>query len=384
MAPMSSGKIEIRPTVEVKDHDDLARVYTPGVAEQVERAAADDSAVARVTGAGNRVLVVTDGSAVLGLGDVGPRAGLPVMEGKAVLFKLLAGIDAWPLPLRSRDVGDLVHTIADVSVGVGGINVEDVAAPRCFDLVRRLQEEVDVPVFHDDQHGTAIVVLAALRHALPVAGRKLADASVVISGSGAAGSCVARLLLDQGVGRIVVCDSRGALHEGRGLDGEKAWLAEHANTAGATGSLGDCLRDADVFIGLSAPGIVDEDMIASMNDEPVLFGLANPDPEFDPEVARDRAAVIATGRSDLPNQINNVFAFPGVFRGLLDGPTRQVDTVLMAAAADAIASLVDEPGPEAVVPDVFDERLVDAVAAAVRDSAHGLSDMTRDHAGTRQ
>ena len=382
MAPTSSGKIEIRPTVQVEDHDDLSRVYTPGVAEQVERAAADDSAVPRVTGAGNRVLVVTDGSAILGLGDVGARAGLPVMEGKSVLFKLLAGIDAWPLPLRSREVDDLVHTIVDVSVGVGGINIEDVAAPRCFELVRRLQEELDVPVFHDDQHGTAVVVLAALRNALPLAGRKLEDASVVISGAGAAGSCVARLLLDQGVGSIVVCDSAGALHPDRELEGEKAWLAEHANTARATGDLGACLRGADVFIGLSAPGIVDDDMLASMNSDPVLFGLANPDPEFDPDAARERAAVVATGRSDLPNQINNVLAFPGVFRGLLDGPSRQVDSVLMAAAADAIASLTDEPGPESVVPDVFDARLVDTVATAVRDSAHGLSDMTRQVRGT--
>jgi len=379
---MSSGKIEIRPTVEVTDHDDLSRIYTPGVAKEVERAAADDSAVARVTGAGNRVLVVTDGSAILGLGDVGPRAGLPVMEGKSVLFKLLAGIDAWPLPVRSRDVDDLVRTIADVAVGVGGINLEDVAAPRCFELVRRLQEELDIPVFHDDQHGTAIVVLAALRNALPVAGRNLEDVSVVISGAGAAGSCIARLLLDQGVGRLVVCDSTGALHDGRDLRGEKAWLAEHANTAHATGDLAACLVDADVFIGLSAPAIVDDEMLASMHDDPVLFGLANPDPEFDPEAARGRAAVVATGRSDLPNQINNVLAFPGVFRGLLDGPPRQVDTPLMAAAADAIASLVDEPRADSIVPDVFDERLVGTVAKAVVGSAHGLSDMTRESPGT--
>jgi malate dehydrogenase (oxaloacetate-decarboxylating) len=377
MAPMSSGKIEITPTVRVVDHDDLSRVYTPGVADEVERAAADDSTIARLTGAGNRVLIVTDGSAILGLGDVGPRAGLPVMEGKSVLFKRLAGIDAWPLPLRSREVDDLVRTITDVSVAVGGINVEDVAAPRCFELVRRLQEELDVPVFHDDQHGTAIVVLAALRHALPVAGRRLEDASVVISGAGAAGSGVARLLLAQGVGRIVVCDSQGALHPGRDLDGEKAWLAEHANSAGMTGDLRECLQEADVLVGVSAPDVVDDEMLAGMNDDPVLFGLANPDPEFDVEQARERAAVVATGRSDLPNQINNVLAFPGVLRGLLDGPARQVDPVMMAAAADAIASLVDEPGPSAIVPDVFDPRLVATVAAAVVDSAHGLSDMTR-------
>jgi malate dehydrogenase (oxaloacetate-decarboxylating) len=367
MAPKRTGKIEVRPTVEVKDHDDLSRVYTPGVAEEVERVAADDSAVGDVTGAGNRVLVVTDGSAILGLGDVGPRAGLPVMEGKSALFKVLAGIDAWPLPLASRDVDDLVHTIVDVSVGVGGVNIEDVAAPRCFELVERLQQELDVPVFHDDQHGTAIVVLAALRNALPVAGRTLEDSTVVISGAGAAGSCVARLLLDQGVGRIVVCDSQGALHSGRELDGEKAWLAEHANSAGATGDLAACLDGADVLVGVSAPGIVDDEMLASMSDRPVLFGLANPDPEFDVDTARARAAVVATGRSDVPNQINNVLAFPGVFRGLLDGPNRQVDPALLAAAADAIASLVEEPGPEAIVPDVFDERLVETVARSVRD-----------------
>jgi malate dehydrogenase (oxaloacetate-decarboxylating) len=374
---MSSGKIEITPTVTVENHDDLARVYTPGVAEIVERAAADDSAVARVTGAGNRIFVVTDGSAILGLGDVGPRAGLPVMEGKSVLFKRLAGIDAWPLPLRSREVEDIVHTVTDVSVGVGGINLEDVAAPRCFDVVRRLEEELDVPVFHDDQHGTAIVVLAALRNALEVVGKKLEDVAVVVSGAGAAGSCVARLLLDQGVRRIVVCDSEGVLHPGRDLDGEKAWLAEHTNPEGLSGDLGECLRGADVPIGVSVSGIVDQAMLDAMNDDPVLFGLANPDPEFELEAARKRGGIVATGRSDLPNQINNVLAFPGVFRGILDGPVRTIDTELMAAAAEAIASLVDEPGPESIVPDVFEDRLVDRLAEAVIASAHGLDHMTR-------
>jgi malate dehydrogenase (oxaloacetate-decarboxylating) len=374
---MSSGKIEITPTVTVENHDDLARVYTPGVAEIVERAAADDSAVARVTGAGNRIFVVTDGSAILGLGDVGPRAGLPVMEGKSVLFKRLAGIDAWPLPLRSREVEDIVHTVTDVSVGVGGINLEDVAAPRCFDVVRRLEEELDVPVFHDDQHGTAIVVLAALRNALEVVGKKLEDVAVIVSGAGAAGSCVTRLLLDQGVRRIVVCDSEGVLHPGRDLDGEKAWLAEHTNPDGISGDLGECLRGADVLIGVSVSGVVDQAMLDAMNDDPVLFGLANPDPEFELEAARKRGGIVATGRSDLPNQINNVLAFPGVFRGILDGPVRTIDTELMAAAAEAIASLVDEPGPESIVPDVFDDRLVDRLAEAVIASAHGLDHMTR-------
>jgi malate dehydrogenase (oxaloacetate-decarboxylating) len=373
----SPGKIEITPTVTVADHDDLSRVYTPGVADAVERAAADDSVVPRVTGLGNRIFVVTDGSAILGLGDVGPRAGLAVMEGKSALFKSLAGIDAWPLPLASRGVDDLVHTIRDVSVGVGGINLEDIAAPRCFELVRRLEDELDVPVFHDDQHGTAIVVLAALHNALRVVGKRLGDVSVVVSGAGAAGSAVSRLLLDQGVRRLVVCDSDGALHPGRDLDGEKAWLAEHTNAEGATGDLAACLENADVLIGVSVSGIVDEDMLRSMNDGAILFGLANPDPEFDPETARQHGEVVATGRSDLPNQINNVLAFPGVFRGLLDAPVRRVDGGVLAAAADAIASLVDEPGPEAIVPDVFDERLVDRVAAAVAASVQGLSDVTR-------
>ncbi|MBO0845714.1 MAG: NADP-dependent malic enzyme [Nocardioides sp.] len=348
------------------------------MADAVERAAADDSAVPRVTGAGNRIFVVTDGSAILGLGDVGPRAGLPVMEGKSVLFKRLADIDAWPLPLRSRDVDDLVRTIADVSVGVGGINLEDIAAPPCFDLVRRLEDELEIPVFHDDQHGTAIVVLAALRNALQVVGRELSDVSVVVSGAGAAGSAVARLLLEQGVRRIVVCDSRGSLHPGRDLAGEKAWLAEHANPEGDTGGLAACLDGADVLIGVSAPGIVDESMVRSMSDGPILFGLANPDPEFDVEDARRYGAVVATGRSDLPNQINNVLAFPGVLRGLLDAPVRRVDGVVMAAAAEAIASLVEEPDPTQIVPDVFDDRLVERVAAAVAAGAHGLSDATRE------
>jgi malate dehydrogenase (oxaloacetate-decarboxylating) len=377
MAPMSSGKIEIRPTVEVADHDDLSRVYTPGVAEEVERAAVDDSVVARVTCAGNRVLVVTDGSAILGLGDVGSRAGLPVMEGKSVLFKTLAGIDAWPLPLRSREVDDLVRTITDVAVGVGAVNIEDVSAPRCFDLVARLQDELDIPVFHDDQHGTAIVVLAALRNALRVVGKDLAEVCVVVSGAGAAGSGVARLLLDQGVRRIIVCDSTGALHGGRELDGEKAWLAQHTNTDSLTGGLGACLHGADVLIGVSAPGIIDEEMLRSMAPDPIVFGLANPDPEFEPEVALEHAAVIATGRSDLPNQVNNVLAFPGVMRGLLDGPNRQLDNVVMAAAANALSSLVDDAGPQSIVPDVFDPRLVDRVARAVADSGQGLSEATR-------
>ncbi len=370
---MTHGKIEIRPTVPVEDHEALSRVYTPGVADDVERVRDEASQAYQVTGVGNRIAVVTDGSAILGLGDVGPLAGLPVMEGKSALFKHLAGIDAWPLPLRSREVEDLVRTIADVAVGFRGINIEDVAAPRCFELVARLGEELDIPVFHDDQHGTAIVTLAALRNALRVVDKELGEVSVVVSGAGAAGSAITRLLLDQGVGRITVSDREGVLQPGRGLEGEKGWLAEHTSPAGAD-NLSQALEGADVLIGVSAPGTVDEDMLTSMGSEAIMFGLANPDPEFDYDRARAHGAVVATGRSDLPNQINNVLAFPGVFRGLLDSGVQRLETRVLAAAAEAIASLVDEPGPEAIVPDVFDERLVDTVAAAIVDSAHNRAD----------
>ena len=352
----------------LEGREDLARVYTPGVGDEVRRVAEDPSAVDEVTGRANAVFIVTDGSAILGLGDVGPQAGLPVMEGKAALFKTFADVDAWPLCVDVREVDEVVRTVAAVAPGVGGINVEDVAAPRCFEIVRRLQDQLDIPVFHDDQHGTAIVVLAALRNALQVVEKSIGDVRVVVSGAGAAGSAVSRLLLHAGAGDVVVCDSKGALGPDRGdLEGEKKWLAEHTNGSGLSGALTECLRDADVFVGVSAPDLLDRDDLASMADGAIAFGLANPDPEFDPRDVPDNVAVVATGRSDYPNQINTVLAFPGVFRGLLDGRLRTVDLDVQAAAADAIAGLVsaDRLGAELIVPDVFDDRLVPAVADAV-------------------
>jgi malate dehydrogenase (oxaloacetate-decarboxylating) len=366
------GKIEIAPTVELRSHEDLSRAYTPGVGDEVKRIAEDASLAGELTGKRNAIFIVTDGSAILGLGDVGTLAGLPVMEGKSALFKKFAGVDAWPLCLASREVDQIVRTVVDVSAGVGGINLEDVAAPRCFEIVRKLQAELDIPVFHDDQHGTAIIVLAALRNALRVVDKQIDAVSVVVSGAGAAGSAIARILLHVGVANIVVCDSRGTLHPGRDdLDGEKAWLAEHTNSQRREGDLAGSLQGADVLIGVSAPGIVSGDDLAAMNDGAVVFGLANPDPEFDPDGAGDHAAVVATGRSDYPNQINNALVFPGVFRGLLDGGLREVDEGVQVAAADAIAALVgdEELGPRCIVPDLFDDRLVPAVAGAVSGSS---------------
>ena len=360
------GKIEITPTVELRDRDDLSRAYTPGVGDEVRRITEHPGAVDQLTNRGNSIFVVTDGSAILGLGDVGPQAGLPVMEGKSALFKRFAGVDAWPLCLGGRDVDELVRTVVDVSPGVAGINLEDIAAPRCFEIVEKLQRELDIPVFHDDQHGTAVIVLAALRNALRVVDKQIEDVSVVVSGAGAAGSAVSRLLLHIGASKLVVCDSDGALHPDReDLEGEKAWLAEHTNPDRLDGDLGSCLRDADVFIGVSAPGIVGSDDLAAMAEDAVLFGLANPDPEFDPDEGSKHGAVVATGRSDLPNQINNVLVFPGVFRGLLDSSVRQADRDVQVAAGDAIAALVDDPGPETIVPDLFDDRVVPAVADAL-------------------
>ncbi|MGN6129632.1 MAG: NAD(P)-dependent malic enzyme [Nocardioidaceae bacterium] len=368
MGAKQAGKIEVRATVRLESREDLARAYTPGVGDEVRRVADDPSAVNEVTGRANAIFIVTDGSAILGLGDVGPQAGLPVMEGKAALFKTFAGVNAWPLCVSCRDVDEVVRTVAAVAAGVGGINVEDVAAPRCFEIVRRLQEELDIPVFHDDQHGTAIVVLAALSNALRVVEKSLEDVRVVVSGAGAAGSAVSRLLLHAGAGEVVVCDSKGALGPDRDdLEGEKKWLAEHTNRSGAAGSLAECLRGADVFVGVSAPDLLDRDDLAAMSERAIAFGLANPDPEFDPRDVPGNVAVVATGRSDYPNQINNVLAFPGVFRGLLDGRLRGVDEDVQAAAAEASAGLglADRRGAGMFVPDVFDDRLVPAVADAV-------------------
>ena len=320
----------------------------------------------------NSVAVVTDGSAVLGLGNIGPAAALPVMEGKSALFKRFAGIDAWPLCLDTQDPDLIVEIVRAVSPGFAGINLEDISAPRCFEIERRLREILDIPVFHDDQHGTAIVVLAALTNALRVVDKRLADVRVVMSGAGAAGTAILRLLLEAGVRDVVVADVEGVVHRDRpGLHESLQWVAEVTNKAGLTGSLHDAMDGADVFIGVSAPNVIDGSDVARMAPDSIVFALANPVPEIDPGVARQHAAVVATGRSDYPNQINNVLAFPGVFRGLLDASAHAIDDVLLVAAAEAIASTVsaDELNANYIIPSVFHAEVHTAVASAVRAAA---------------
>jgi malate dehydrogenase (oxaloacetate-decarboxylating) len=368
----SRGKVQVTTRVELNDADDLAEHYTPGVAELAKRIADDPSVLARETVKGNSVAIVSDGSALLGLGDRGPAAALPVMEGKAALLKRFADVDAWPICPVSREPDDLVRTVKDLATSFGAINLEDIAAPRCFTVERRLHDELDIPVFHDDQHGTAVVVLGALHNALKLTGRDPAGTSVVIAGAGAAGSAIARLLLRAGYPSdgIVVCDSEGVLHGGRDLIGEKRWLAENTNTGGTTGGLSDAVRGADVFVGVSVGGLLDPGDIAGMAGKAIVFALANPDPEVDPDGAREHAEIVATGRSDRPNQINNVLAFPGMFRGLLDSGAPKVTGPMLLAASRALADAArEDPDPEHIVPSVFDEGLVPAVAAAVAGAA---------------
>ncbi|MGH8939545.1 MAG: NAD(P)-dependent malic enzyme, partial [Actinomycetes bacterium] len=333
------GKLETVSTVPLRDKDDLSLAYTPGVARVCSAIEAHPELVHELTWKSHVVAVVTDGSAVLGLGDIGPQASLPVMEGKAVLFKEFGGVDAVPICLDAREVDDIVETVARIAPGFGGINLEDISAPRCFEVERRLQERLDIPVFHDDQHGTAVVVLAALRNAARLTGRGLGDLRVVVSGAGAAGVAVTTILREAGIGEIAVTDRGGVLHSGReGLSAVKRHLA--SVTDGRSGSLVDALRGADVFIGVSG-GMVPEDAVAAMAPDAIVFALANPDPEVDPDVARRHARVVATGRSDYPNQINNVLAFPGVFRGLLDSQAHGITDEMLLAAAVAMADVVD-------------------------------------------
>jgi malate dehydrogenase (oxaloacetate-decarboxylating) len=360
------GKLATRGTVPLVDRDDLSIAYTPGVA-QVCTAIAEDPALAeRYTWTSRLVAVVSDGTAVLGLGDIGPRASLPVMEGKACLFKRFADIDAIPIVLDTTDVDEIVETVMRIAPSFGGINLEDISAPRCFEVERRLVEQLDIPVMHDDQHGTAVVVLAALRNAARLTGRSLGDLRAVISGAGAAGVACAKILLAAGVGDITVADSRGIIHSGRpGLTPTKSRLAEITNLSGITGTVPDALRGADVFIGVSA-GKVPESAIAAMSPDAIVFALANPEPEVDPAMARRYATVVATGRSDEPNQINNVLAFPGIFRGAFDARARSITERMKLAAADALAAVVaDELRADQIVPSPFDERVAPAVAAAV-------------------
>ncbi len=363
------GKIEVTPKVALRTRDELSRAYTPGVARVCQAIAENPEDARRLTIKRNTVAVVTDGSAVLGLGNLGPAAALPVMEGKAALFKRFGGVDAWPVCLDTQDTDEIVNIVKAIAPVYGGINLEDIAAPRCFEIEARLRDLLDIPVFHDDQHGTAICVLAALTNALRVVGKKLSDVTVVVSGAGAAGTAIIKLLLRQGVGNVLAYDRRGVLHRRMpDMNAAWQWLAEHTNRDQYEGDLPGALVGADVFIGVSAPNILTGDDIARMAKGSIVFALANPDPEVDPRAARQHAAVVATGRSDQPNQINNVLAFPGVFRGMLDAQAREFTADMALAAAQAIADAVgeDKVNPSVIVPSVFDAKVAPAVASAVR------------------
>ena len=364
------GKLEVTPKVGLRTRDDLSRAYTPGVARVCQAIAAHPEDARRLTIKRNTIAVVTDGSAVLGLGNLGAAAAMPVMEGKAALFKRFAGVDAWPVCLDTQDTEEIIRTVQILAPGYGGINLEDIAAPRCFEIEARLRALLDIPVFHDDQHGTAVVVLAALRNALRVIGKKLPDCRVVVCGVGAAGSAVIRLLRSSHPGDVLAVDVAGIVHPDRpDLDENLAWVAQHTNADRVTGTLADALVGADVFIGVSAPNLFGPEELATMAPDAIVFALANPDPEIDPAVAQRHAAVVATGRSDYPNQINNVLAFPGVFRGLLDAQAREITDAMLLAASAAIADVVAEPNPSFVVPSVFDPAVATAVAEAVRGAA---------------
>ncbi|ADU51380.1 malic protein NAD-binding protein [Thermaerobacter marianensis DSM 12885] len=381
------GKIEIASKVPLRDHRDLSLAYTPGVAEPCRLIAADPDEAFELTTRGNLVAVVSDGSAVLGLGDIGPEAALPVMEGKAILFKLYAAVDAVPLCVRAREVGRLVEIVAALAPSFGGINLEDVAAPRCFEVEARLRAELDIPVFHDDQHGTAIVTAAALTNALRVVGKELDRVRIVVNGAGAAGIATSHLLLDMGARDLVLCDSRGAIYPGRpyGMNPFKQRVAERSNPAGLKGQLADVMEGADVFIGLSRAGAVTPAMVRSMAPDAIVMAMANPTPEIFPdEAAAAGARVVCTGRSDFPNQINNVLAFPGVFRGALDVRAREINEAMKLAAARAIADLVepDRLSPDYIIPEAGDPRVAPAVAAAVAAAAvaSGVARRPRDPA----
>jgi malate dehydrogenase (oxaloacetate-decarboxylating) len=366
------GKLVVEPKVPITTRDDLSMAYTPGVA-RVSAAIHDNPASAwTLTIKGNTVAIVTDGTAVLGLGDIGPAAAMPVMEGKAMLFKQFAGVDAFPLCLDTKDADEIVAFVKAVAPGFGGINLEDISAPRCFEIERRLRAELDIPVFHDDQHGTAIVVLAALVNALRVVGKSAGEIKVVVVGAGAAGVACAEIILAHGVQNLVVCDIEGALYAERpGLDPERAALAARTNPGGERGMADDILRGADVLVGVSGPGAVSAAAVRSMAPSPVVFAMANPVPEVQPEEVRDYVAIMATGRSDYPNQINNVLAFPGVFRGALDVRASTINEAMELAAARAIAGVIgdDELHADYIVPSVFNRDATEAVAAAVAEAA---------------
>ena len=365
------GKIEIQSKVPLKTRDDLSRAYTPGVARICQAIVDDPTDARRLTIKRNTVAVVTDGSAVLGLGNIGPAAALPVMEGKAALFKRFADVDAWPVCLDTQDVDEIVRTVQLIAPVYGGINLEDISAPRCFEIERRLRDLLDIPVFHDDQHGTAIVVLAALRNSLKLVNKNLGDVKIVLSGVGAAGNAIARLLTLNGARNIIGFNQKGVVNKSmKSEDSMQQWFIDNSNPDNFTGTMSGAMAGADVFIGVSAPNVITEADAASMAPKAIIFALANPDPEIDPIIARKYAAVVATGRSDQPNQINNVLAFPGIFRGLLDAHANKITDKLLVAAAEAIADCVspEQLNASFIVPSVFDPNVTKAVAAAVKKS----------------
>ncbi|MCD8354437.1 MAG: NADP-dependent malic enzyme [Clostridiales bacterium] len=367
------GKLETVPKMPVATSDDLSLAYTPGVAQPCLEIQKDPAKSYELTGRWNTVAVVTDGTAVLGLGDIGPEAAMPVMEGKCVLFKSFGGVDAVPLCVATHDVDTIVNTVALLEGSFGGVNLEDIAAPRCFEIERKLKERCSIPIFHDDQHGTAVVCLAALTNALKLVGKRMEDVRVVTCGAGAAGIAIIKLLLARGLKDVIMCDRKGAIYQGReGLNAAKEEIAAVTNLEKRSGSLSEMLKGADVFIGVSAPGMVTEEMVRSMNPGAILFPMANPTPEIMPDLAKAAgAAVVGTGRSDFPNQINNVLAFPGIFRGTFDVRASDINDAMKIAAAEALASLVpeDKLSPDYILPYAFDEAVRPAVAAAVAQAA---------------
>src|ERR687883_678550 len=367
------GKIEVKPKMSIKTRDALSMAYTPGVARVCQAIAEDTTQAFNLTVKRNTIAVVSDGTAVLGLGEVGPEAAMPVMEGKAMLFKEFADVDAYPICLECTDTEDIITTIKNIAPGFGGINLEDISSPRCFEIEERLQQELDIPVFHDDQHGTAVVVLAALINSLKIVEKKMEDLKVVVNGVGASGTACIKILHSAGVKNIVGCDSQGIVHQGReDLTPLKRWVAENTNPEGLTGELSDAIVGVDLFLGLSMPDVLTVEHLDSMAEDPIVFAMANPDPEIAPEEAEGHARIIATGRSDYPNQINNTLCFPGIFRGALDSRAREMNEEMKLAAAHALAEVIPEEdlSEDYVIPSLFDERIVPTMAEAVEEAAH--------------
>ena len=368
-----AGKIEVVTRAPITNREELAVAYTPGVAEPCLKISENVDLSYTYTRRHNLVAVVTDGTAVLGLGDIGPEAGMPVMEGKCALFKTFGDVDAFPLCVRSKDVDEIVKTVALLAGSFGGVNLEDISAPRCFEIEKKLKAICDIPIFHDDQHGTAVVTMAAMLNALKLTGKKIEDLSVVVNGSGAAGIAITKLLMSKGLKKVVLCDRKGAIYKGRdGLNAIKSEMAEISNLEMKKGSLADVIKDADVFIGVSAPGSLTKEMVKTMNPDPIVFAMANPVPEIMPDEALEAGVkIMGTGRSDFPNQINNVLAFPGIFRGALDVRASDINDEMKIAAAEAIANVIPESElrPDYIIPDSFNPHVKDAVANAVKEAA---------------